>query len=105
MGDKYESAQCKAKRQWLLNGYNNIAETSSDITEWRAYIRKKTGKSALFARWLQCYQGYNRPKSGLICGMRKIKGRWRTVQTPKQTRDVMNYRKKLIRENKRRRRK
>lgn len=98
----YEGERCQAKRQWLLNGHNNIVETAGDITRWREYVRQKTGQSALFHRWLQGFQGYNRPKQGLVCGMRKVRGRWKDVRVPKQTRQVMNYRKKLIRWNQRR---
>lgn len=105
-GDKYDSPRCKAKRSWLLVGNNNITETASDITNWRKLCRKVTGKSALFHRWLHGFQGYGRPKARpkVLCGMVRGKRGWRDVKRPRQVNQVMNYRRKLIRLNSRRRR-
>jgi hypothetical protein len=94
--DDYESEWCLQKKAWLLNGHNNLLETMRDITGWRKWCGKQTGKSALLHRWLFCYGGYNVLKEGKICGMQKTRRGWVDLPMPKQVKAVIAYRQKLI---------
>ena len=100
----FTGAECLRKKEALKNGHYNLTVVSSIIKHNRIFCRKMTGRGALFHRWLAGYQGYNRPGKGIWCGMRKVRGRWRDLPRAEQTKQVMNYRLKLIRLNKRRRR-
>lgn len=93
---------CQKKKQKLLDPIYNIRETARDITQWRKYCRKKTGHGALFYRWLHGFQGFGRPSQGLICGMKETRRGWRDVPKPKLVRNVISYRRKLIKLNQRR---
>jgi hypothetical protein len=91
------SPGCRAVRASLLDGAYNIRLMAKQITRWRKLCRKKTGRPALFHRWLQGYGGYSKPKRGLWCGQQKSKGRWRDKPTPRQVQVILQCRRQLIR--------
>lgn len=96
----YESARCRQKRAELLTAEGGIRAIGWLVTENRKFCRKKTGRSALFARWLSSYQGFNDrgpARRGVWCNMRRVGGRWVDVPAPKLTRAVMAYRRRLVR--------
>ena len=100
-GTAYRGARCQAKKQWLLNGHNNLMATSKAITDWRKTCRSITGKPALFYRWLHGYQGFGkydkkRKKWIVVCGMRPTKKGWVDVKRPKLVNKVMRRRIELI---------
>jgi hypothetical protein len=89
---------CQSRINSLLHGPYNLKIASSLITANRRFCRKKTGKPALFARWLASFQGHNRPGRGVWCNMKKDKrGRWRDLPVPESARSVIRYRRRLIR--------
>lgn len=100
-GTNYRGARCQEKKQWLLNGVNNLRATSEAITEWRRYCRRVTGKPALFARWLYGYQGHAVTKTKK-CGMRKTRNGWVDLPRPALVKRVMNRRIALIKATERR---
>lgn len=102
-GDLYESAACRAERSALLNGQHAIRTLGKRITQWRKYCRRKTGRPALFARWLAGYQGVDAAR-GTTCNQRKVRGRWKDASVAPITSRVMRYRRMLIREVPKRRR-
>ena len=55
----------------LQVGVYNLRVASALITANRRMCRAKTGKPALFARWLASYQGANRPGRGVWCNMKR----------------------------------
>lgn len=91
----YESAACKRERTTLLDPHHAIRRLGRDITRWRKYCRRTTGKPALFARWLAGYQGVDAAR-GTTCNQRRTKRGWRDAPRAKMTRRVMAYRLKLI---------
>lgn len=90
---------CQRWKASLLNGTYNLKHVAFLITENRKMCRSRTGQPALFPRWLSSYQGYNGSKGrrGVICNMRKVRGRWRDVAMPQFTRQVIQYRRHLVR--------
>jgi len=95
-----QSPGCQAYIGMLMDGGSNLRVVSSLITANRKFCRKKTGRSALFARWLSSYQGLNnsRGRKGVWCNMRQDKnGRWSDVKTPWSTKRVIDYRRYLVR--------
>ena len=99
-GGKLDSPGCRGYIASLMEGGANLRVTASMITRNREFCRRKTGRPALFARWLSSYQGYNnsRGRKGVWCNQRQDRrGRWRDVTTPKFTRRVMSYRRLLVR--------
>jgi hypothetical protein len=93
----YRGARCQEKKAWLLNGANNLRATSSAITKWRAYCRKRTGRSALFHRWLYGYQGHGYRDKTKECGMKRTKRGWVDLPKPALVKKVMRRRVELIR--------
>ena len=92
-----DSAGCQLVIASLLDGVHNLRTAAGMITKWRDYCRRRTGKPALFARWLSGFQGYD-SRPGVSCNMKRDKrGRWRDLPVPKLTRKVMAYRRYLIR--------
>jgi hypothetical protein len=91
------TAGCKAQIAQLQSGAYNLRQMGSIITAWRKLCRRRTGKSALFARWLSGYQGTDLVRK-TTCGQRKVKGRWVDVTPARITTHVMRYRKCLIRQ-------
>lgn len=87
---------CQQKKAWLLVWRNAMSQIGSDITTWRKYCRKKTGRSALFARWLAGYQGAYAGRKDVVCGMRKVRGKWIDLPRRAVTSRVMGYRRTLI---------
>ena len=96
------SPECAGYIAKLQDGGYNLRRIAIEISSHRKYCRRKTGQSALFARWLTSYQGFNNHarsgRTGVWCNMRRDKrGNWRDVKTPKFTRRVMKYRRLLVR--------
>ena len=81
----HPSPECRAVQRSLLDAETNIKQMAELITNNRKLCRDKTG-SALFHQWLASYQGLNFPKQKKWC------------QPRKRTWEVIEYRKKLIRE-------
>jgi hypothetical protein len=101
-GGDFQNPLCLGRKAQLLQGPVNLRYSASLITANRAFCRRRTGRPALFARWLSSYQGWNNRaqsgRQGIWCNMRRGKdGRWRDVKVPRMTRDVMAYRRELIR--------
>jgi hypothetical protein len=97
-----QAAECLSKKAALLNWRYALSQLGADISRWREYCRKVTGLPALFARWLAGYQGaYARDKQ-VVCGMKKVRGKWRDVPRRAVTARVMNYRLTLDKQNRRR---
>ena len=97
---KLKSPKCQAYIGMLMDGPSNLKVTASMITANRNMCRDRTGQPALFARWLSSYGGYNgsRGRKGVLCNMRKDRrGRWRDVKVPTHTRNVIQYRRHLVR--------
>jgi len=95
-----ESPGCQSYINMLKDGASNLRVMSSMITLNRRMCRSRTGHPALFARWLSSYGGYNnsRGRKGVWCNMRKDRrGRWRDVKVPSHTRNVIQYRRQLLR--------
>ena len=92
-----QSEKCRAIIDRLLVGDHNLRTAASLITSARGYCRRRTGKPALFARWLSVFQGYD-SRPGVVCNMRRdSRGRWRDLPTPTLTRRVIAYRRHLQR--------
>lgn len=79
------TAACRREKQRLLDPVYNIQVMADLITRNRAFCKSKVG-SALFARWLASYQGRNYPKQNRWC--QPGEGTWK----------VINYRKHLVRQ-------
>lgn len=90
------SPGCRAVKASLHDGSYSIRLMADMITRWRKLCRQKTGRPALFRRWLQGYGGYCKPKRGLWCGLRKVKGRWKEQDTPRLVADIIRCRRRLI---------
>lgn len=90
------SEGCRSVKASLLSGAYNIRLMANQITRWRKLCRKKTGRSALFHRWLQGYGGYSKPTRGIWCGQRKVKGRWKDLSKPKAVQDIIRCRRRLL---------
>jgi hypothetical protein len=90
------SSSCQASIARLMDGAYNLRVAARLISGFRDHCRKRTGKPALFARWLSAFQGYDQ-RPGVTCNMRKDRrGRWRDLPVPTLTRRVMRYRIELI---------
>jgi hypothetical protein len=103
---KAPSPGCKRAKMSLLNGTYNIRRMAGHIANWRKTCRKITGQPALFKRWLHGYGGMGkRSHRGWvqICGQRPTKKGWVDIPVRRQLRNIMNYRKRLIRLSKRQR--
>lgn len=99
------SASCRAAKARLKSGAYNIRVMAGAITRWRKLCRKKTGRPALFHRWLHGYGGKTNIKRGLWCNQRRTRGKWRDLPVHPKLRRIINYRRKLVRLSKRQRRK
>ncbi len=94
---KDTSASCLAVKARLSSVAYNIRVLGGAINAWRKTCRKRTGRRALLRRWLHGVGGMGKPPS-LICGMRKVKGRWRDIKLRPELRKILRYRKRLIRQ-------
>ena len=84
-----QSRACAGKRDALFSPAYNIRVTADSIRKARETCRTKTGRSALFHRWLSLMGGRNHPRpafKGIWCAQRKVKGRWRDVAWRQQPR-------------------
>jgi len=98
---------CRAAKARLLSPAYNLAMMGSAITAWRELCRDKkrgTGRPALFHRWLAGYGGMHRPKAGIRCGQKKVRGRWKDLPLRPRLRAIIEHRKQLIRDLRKRRR-
>lgn len=100
----YKSPECLKKMKPYLNGANALYALGRSITRWRKYCRRLTGRPALFHRWLFGYQGNAYRDKSKQCGMRRTKRGWVNIPKTKLVMKVINYRLRLIRLNKRRKR-
>lgn len=99
--------ECQAAKARLLNPLAAMKAMGHAISLWRTLCKstkRGTGRPALLHRWLAGYGGMHRPKAGLRCGQRKVKGRWRDQRLPTGVRWIVNHRKALLRKLRRRRR-
>lgn len=88
---------CQSSIAALTDGAHNLRTAARLITGFRDHCRRRTGKPALFARWLSAFQGYD-SRPGVTCNMRRDRrGRWRDLPAPTLTRRVMRYRRELVR--------
>ena len=94
---RHPSPTCKAAKARLLDGSTNIRRTAAAITANRKFCRKKTGRSALWRRWMPSYGGMNSRRRGVWCNQVRVRGSWKDLPIPKQIRRIMNYRRMLIR--------
>lgn len=93
-----DSPACQSKIAALTDGTHNLKTAAAMIEAMRGHCRRRTGRPALFARWLSAIQGYD-SRPGVICNQRRDRrGRWRDLATPSKTRLVMRYRRMLIRQ-------
>lgn len=97
----FDNAACKAKKAQLQNGHYNLRAMANAITLNRRMCNKRTGKRSKKTRnqwrhWLPSYGGYNKPKLGIWCGQRKVKGKWKNVVIPKRISKYMKRRKRII---------
>lgn len=95
----HPDAECKAAKARLLSPAYNLSMMGSAITAWRKLCKDKkrgTGRPALFHRWLAGYGGMHRPKAGIRCGQKKVKGKWRDMPLRPRLRRIINHRKRLI---------
>jgi len=90
------SAPCQRRVSALRDPAFAIGVLGKSIDRWRKYCRRRTGRDALFHRWLAGYQGVD-GVSGTTCGQRKIGGRWRDAPLAPVTKKVIGFRKKLLR--------
>ena len=96
------SDACGARIAALMDGAYNLKVAAALITANREHCRRRTGKPALFARWLSAFQGYDR-RPGVTCNQRRDRrGRWRDLPVPSQTARVIRYRRSLLRALRRR---
>lgn len=95
--DGFTSDACQRERAALLRAPHAIRRLGSDIERWRDYCRRATGRPALFHRWLAAYQGYDH-RYGTTCGQRRTKKGWKDAPIRRGTRDVMAFRRLLLRE-------
>lgn len=79
------SDECRAEKQRLLDGEENIREMARIISLNRGLCKKKTG-SAWFHQWLASYQGLNFPKENKWC------------QAKSKTWRVVKYRRSIVKE-------
>jgi hypothetical protein len=91
-----KGVQCLSKKIDLLDGATNLRTAADSITANRRFCRKKTGR-AKFHHWLASYGGFNKPKAGVWCGQKKVRGRWRDVPVHHLTDRVMKRRRTLMR--------
>ena len=96
------SPQCKAAKLTLLHGPTNIRHLTGAITQWRKLCRKITGKPALFRRWLHGYGGMGNLRRNIICGQKKVRGKWRDLPLRPMLKNIIQYRKQLLRRLRRR---
>jgi len=96
------SLSCRAVRAMLLDGAYNIRQIAKTITAWRKKCNKVTGRRALLARWLHGYGGMTKPKEGIWCNQRKVRGKWQDIRPlNRQLQEIINHRRRLIRLSKR----
>ena len=94
----FKSAWCLEQKARLQDGVYNLRTAAALITANRRMCRRRTGKPALFARWLASYQGANRPSRGILCNQKRdARGLWRDRRAPRVTRKVMARRRELVR--------
>jgi hypothetical protein len=103
------SASCRAVKARLLSASYGIRRMGGAITAWRRKCRKVTGRPALFRRWLHGYGGmgkWDKKKRRWIrlCGQRPTKKGWVDLPLRRELARIINYRKRLVRLSKRRRR-
>lgn len=94
------SGACKAAQISLLNGSANLKRAAYLIEANRKFCRKKTGRPALFHRWLASYGGANRPSTGVFCGQKKSRKGWRDVKVRGVFSRVIKRRRWLVRKSK-----
>jgi hypothetical protein len=91
-----KSSACAAKRAELLNPHHNLRVIGATIQATRKYCRKRTGRPALFARWLAVYQGVDAVR-GTTCNQRRVRGKWVDQPLHRLTLRVMRRRTELAR--------
>ena len=101
-GVNFDGARCDAKKKQLQSGPYNLRVVAAAITANRKMCNKRTGKRSKKTRnqwrhWLPSYGGYNGRPRGVLCGQKKVKGRWRNVKIPKRISKYMKRRKQVIR--------
>ncbi len=106
-GKPADAPSCVKARACAMNGHCAIRKLARTITEARKLCRKRTGRPALFHRWLALLGGLNHPRHrGVWCAQRQVmvKGRkvWRDVRWKKlrgyrAVRQVIACRRNLIR--------
>lgn len=101
------SAACAKRREALFDPHYNIHVTAAAVRKARETCRQKTGRSALFHRWLSLMGGRNHPRKafkGIWCAQRKVKGRWRDVAWRREPRfrairEIISCRRNLTRKH------
>lgn len=90
--------ECDKRRQLLEDWRTNLQTGARYITINRDMCREKVG-GALFWQWLFSFQGFNKPKLDIWCGMQRNKrGQWRQLKRPKLVSQVMRERLRIIKE-------
>ncbi len=105
-GKHYDGVRCEAKKKQLQSGPYNLRAIASAITVNRKMCNKRTGKRSKKTRsqwrhWLPSYGGYNKLKKGILCGQKKVKGRWKNVPIPRRISGYMKRRVRVIKAVKR----
>lgn len=90
------SSSCQRTKASLLNPHYAIRIMGRLVLQNQKFCRKKTGRKPLMRRWLSSYGGMNKPPSR-YCGMQNKRGRWRDLPTRKRVKQIIDYRKMLIR--------
>ncbi len=90
------SQACLAVKSSLLNPNYNIRVTAQVIAKWRKTCQEETGTRALPHRWLSGYAGESRPPV-VLCGQRKVAGRWRDLPKSGRVRNILHRYKRLLR--------
>lgn len=93
---------CAAQKRLLLDGGYNLITIAQEITQWRKYCRRLTGKPALLRRWLYGYQGHASRDPSRQCGMRKTRHGWVDLPKPALVKKILRRRAELARAAERR---
>lgn len=86
-GYDFEAPKCQEAKHVLLDGAVNLRVAGRRFAAWRAVCKSRTG-SARPEHLLSGFGGWD-ARHRLVCGQRKVNGRWQTV-TPQGVQDILN---------------
>ncbi len=72
-GFDFEAPACQAEKARLQNGVEHLRSAGQRFAIWRKFCLKRTGRADP-AHLLSSWGGFD--GKGIVCGQRRVKGRW-----------------------------